>query len=63
MVIDVPYTLYCGLRKKLYGNTYIFPYLVQSGSTVINEASNSGEWAKNGDDIIGMVKGMIEKGA
>ena len=27
-VVDIPYILYCGLRKKLYGNTYIFPYLV-----------------------------------
>lgn len=35
-VVDIPYILYCGLRAKQYGNTYIFPYIAQSGSTVIN---------------------------
>ena len=34
--IEIPYILYCGLRNKVFGNTYIFPYIVQSGSTVIN---------------------------
>lgn len=35
--IDIPYILYYCLRKKVFGNTYIFPYIVQSGgSTVIN---------------------------
>ena len=36
MVIDIPYILYFCLRQKVYGNTYIFPYIVQSGSTIIN---------------------------
>lgn len=26
--IDIPYILYIGLRRKQYGNTYIFPYIV-----------------------------------
>lgn len=42
-VINIPYVLYCGLRKKMYGNTYVFPYVVTS-STVINESSNQEEW-------------------
>ena len=28
MVIDIPYILYFCLRQKVYGNTYIFPYIV-----------------------------------
>lgn len=39
-VIDIPYILYAGLRQRQYGNTYIFPYLADSG-TVINQAGNS----------------------
>ena len=34
--IDIPYILYYCLRKKVFGNTYIFPYIVKSDSTVIN---------------------------
>lgn len=34
-VIDIPYILYVGLRKKQFGNTYIFPYIVDNG-TIIN---------------------------
>lgn len=40
MVIDIPYILYFCLRQKVYGNTYIFPYIAPTG-TVINEASNA----------------------
>ena len=47
MIIDIPYALYCGLRTKVYGNTYVFPYLA-TPSTVINQASNDAEWG-NGD--------------
>jgi hypothetical protein len=47
MVIDIPYALYCGLRTKVYGNTYVFPYIA-GNSTVINQASNDAEWG-NGD--------------
>lgn len=28
LVIDIPYYLYIGLRNKVYGNTYVFPYIV-----------------------------------
>ena len=62
--IDIPYILYCGLRKKLYGNTYIFPYIVNSG-TVINSADNSGEWgSENGSLFETLKKGIagIAKG-
>ena len=55
--IDIPYILYCGLRKKLYGNTYIFPYIVNSG-TVINSADNSSEWGKNGSLFDALKKGI-----
>ena len=62
MVIDLPYILYFCLRQKVYGNTYIFPYIVQSGSTVINEASNASEWpaAGKGDSIMSKLKGMVQ---
>ena len=55
-VIDIPYLLYAGLRKKVYGNTYIFPYIV-SDSTVINEASNDSEWG-NGEGGGGLMEGL-----
>lgn len=55
--IDLPYILYCGLRKKLYGNTYIFPYIA-TNSTVINKASNDCEWNGGGGNFI---KDMIQK--
>ena len=58
MVVDIPYILYCGLRKKLYGNTYIFPYIVNS-STIINQASNQSEWGKNDGSIIGKIMNGI----
>lgn len=59
MVVDIPYILYCGLRKKLYGNTYIFPYIVTS-STIINQASNTSEWGKNEGSIIGQIMNGIQ---
>lgn len=62
MVIDIPYILYFCLRQKQYGNTYIFPYIVQSGSTVINEASNASEWGKD-EGIFGVIKDFVAKGA
>jgi hypothetical protein len=60
LVIDIPYALYCGLRSKVYGNTYIFPYIVQSGSTVINQASNASEWGNGeaGEGALGALKNM-----
>ena len=58
-VIDIPYLLYCGLRLKLYGNTYVLPYIV-SNSTVINQASNASEWG-NGDEGGGLMESL--KGA
>ena len=61
MVIDIPYILYFCLRQKQYGNTYIFPYIVQSGSTVINEASNASEWGKD-ESIFGKIKDFIKDG-
>ena len=58
-VIDIPYVLYCGLRQRMYGNTYIFPYLVDSaGSTVINSASNQSEWSGESEGLIGALKNM-----
>ena len=51
--IELPYILYCGLRRKLYGNTYVFPYIVTSG-TIINQASNDSEWNEKG----GMMQGL-----
>ena len=56
--IDIPYILYCGLRRKLYGNTYIFPYIVSS-STPINNASNDSEWNEKGGMLQG-IKDMIQ---
>lgn len=51
-VIDIPYVLYCALRKKLYGNTYVFPYLVdEGGGTLINQANNTSEWNEHNDNI------------
>ena len=58
-VIDIPYLLYCGLRMKMYGNTYVFPYIV-SNSTIINQASNASEWG-NGEDGGGLMEAL--KGA
>lgn len=37
--IEIPYIFYIGLRKRQFGNTYIFPYIA-TPSTVINSASN-----------------------
>ena len=50
----MPYILYVGLRKRLYGNTYIFPYIVDEG-TVINQSSNEPEW---GDENGGFLQGL-----
>ena len=62
--IDIPYILYAGLRAKQYGNTYIFPYITQSGSTVINQSSNDAEWGNTeGKGILGTVKDMINGAA
>ena len=59
-VIDIPYVLYAGLRQRQYGNTYIFPYIVNSGTT-INEASNESEWEKgNNGGLSGIIKGAME---
>ena len=63
MVVDIPYVLYCGLRAKTYGNTYIFPYIVQSGSTVINQASNEAEWTEPSGGLTGTIKGLIQSAA
>lgn len=63
--IEIPYILYCGLRNKVFGNTYIFPYIVQSGSTVINQASNASEWGNGdggGNGLIATLKGIMQKG-
>ena len=61
MVIDIPYILYFCLRQKVYGNTYIFPYIAPTG-TVINEASNASEWPApgQGDSIASKIKGLIQ---
>ena len=56
--IDIPYILYCGLRQKLYGNTYVFPYIVES-STQINNSSNDAEWGDKGG-MMQFVKDMIQ---
>lgn len=61
MVIDIPYILYFCLRQKQYGNTYIFPYIAETG-TVINEASNESEWGKD-ESIFGKIKDMVAQGA
>ena len=61
MVIDIPYILYCGLRKKVFGNTYIFPYLVTE-STIINSASNHAEWEK-GSNPLNFIKDLISNTA
>lgn len=64
MVIDIPYILYFCLRQKVYGNTYIFPYIVQSGSTEINGASNESEWdPKSAGGLFGGLKNMISGAA
>ena len=57
-VIEIPYLLYVGLRKKMYGNTYIFPYIVDSG-TLINQASNNSEWNGESGGLWGTIKKMI----
>ena len=61
MVIDIPYILYFCLRQKVYGNTYIFPYIAPTG-TIINEASNASEWPApgQGDSIVSKLKGMVQ---
>ena len=58
--LEIPYTLYCTLRAKQYGNTYIFPYIVDS-STIINSASNASEWG-NGEttgSLMDYFKGIV----
>ena len=58
-VIDIPYTLYAGLRQRQYGNIYIFPYIATS-STVINEASNTAEWNGENEGLISkLLKGFV----
>ena len=58
-VIELPYILYIALRKRLYGNTYIFPYIVNSG-TLINQASNTQEWINgNGGGIWDWIKSTV----
>ena len=58
LVVDIPFFLYVGLRNRVYGNTYIFPYIVDSG-TVINQASNLQEWGAAGS---GSIMQMIKEG-
>ena len=63
MVIDIPYILYFCLRQKVYGNTYIFPYIAPTG-TVINSASNEQEWpapGEGGGGLMNALKGYINK--
>ena len=63
MVIDIPYILYLCLRQKVYGNTYIFPYIAPTG-TVINSASNEQEWpapGEGGGGLMNALKGYINK--
>ena len=63
MVIDIPYILYFCLRQKVYGNTYIFPYIAPTG-TVINSASNESEWpapGEGGGGLMNALKGFINK--
>ena len=57
--IDIPYILYCGLRNKQWGNTYIFPYIVDS-STVINESSNESEWNGEGSGFLEWIKNATQ---
>ena len=61
-VIDIPYLLYVGLRKKMYGNTYIFPYIVDN-STLINSASNNSEWNGESGGLFGMIKKLASTAA
>lgn len=58
--IDIPYILYCCLRNKTFGNTYILPYIV-SGSTIINSASNASEWGngEGGASLLNALKSAI----
>ena len=59
MVIDIPYILYFCLRQKVYGNTYLFPYITTTG-TIINEASNDSEWNEtSASGLFGGLKNMI----
>ena len=63
MVIDIPYILYFCLRQKQYGNTYIFPYIVENG-TIINEASNASEWGDpQNTGLGGILKNLISGAA
>lgn len=60
MAVDIPYILYTGLRKRMYGNTYIFPYIIENGAR-IQESSNDGEWNPPGKDgIAGFFKNMLQ---
>lgn len=61
-VIDIPYLLYVGLRKKMYGNTYIFPYIVDN-STLINSASNNSEWNGESGGLFGVIKKLASTAA
>lgn len=58
--ISIPFILYTGLRQKLYGNTYIFPYIVNSG-TIINSSNNSPEWNGKGSLLGNFIKGGISQ--
>ena len=50
----IPYILYICLRNRTYGNTYVFPYIVDGG-TLINGASNDAEWG-NGETGGGLIE-------
>mgnify|MGYP003291734378 CR=1 FL=1 len=67
-VIELPYLLYCCLRQKVYGNIYVFPYIVDpGGGTPINQAGNQDEWDKSNNfiqqiisDAVDMVGGAVQ---
>ena len=56
--ITLPYALYFCLRKKVFGNTYVFPYIVGS-STLINSASNESEWNEKGTGLMEGLKQLV----
>lgn len=55
-VIDLPFKLYHKLKAKLYGNTYIFPYIPKENP--ITQSSNKSEWNEEGGILQALTSGL-----
>ena len=56
-VIHIPFKLYHKLKAKLYGNTYVFPYIPKGNPITVS--SNDSEWNENGGLLSGIQNSLL----